>query len=609
MAERKQIKPAPYSNTDTAEVAAVTIFESLLNQKNLKLDIRKRDKIPNIDGYIEIVDDFGCPVGKLEVQIKKMPDGFTKMQCPLSLYAYSEITGNPVVFVGVDINQKVAYWQHINSKNLLQPIASMAQGSMTIHFQPENVIDGRNGRHVLEWKNIVESNLGRYKELEKYRGVIENSNPIVGVAKEEFANIHYFLDYLNDFLDKEFSIVKELVYPSAWKIGLAYSDYEEDSVSYALYSIPINKNDVQIKKVDDKLGEELKNEGMGWRGYFEENPIRISPKKHAVDIVEEKALGLLKQRALNFKGSDFLAREFVFAFIDEFHEPMGLPEKDEYTIAEIEKGFYHLPIWVIEAINFLVKVRRNNIRSMGDALYRRPYFDPHMLLIQIMDDERKQIEESVQQKIAANYHIPVIPMGNEKFPFGVFFEFLTYLRESKIDSVKRVYVPKDFSRLKDGRGWIWELYSDEAIEKNLSVFFENLPSVYDKIVSKNFPETKLPIFGQTNLEVILYEARNEAVKERKWPLEFFNLVDANQKEFRLELRKRDNALEYSDLSFKTIDCKKDVIINGKTYKCVGGRASGLDFIYEDLPMFNYTYSILEENLKQYFNKVRRRIIT
>ncbi len=97
MAEEKRIRPAAYPQTDTPEVAAVATFEFLANHKNLKLDVWKRDKIPNIDGYIEIVDDLGYPVGKLEVQIKKLPDRELRMQCPLKLFAYSEKTGNPIL--------------------------------------------------------------------------------------------------------------------------------------------------------------------------------------------------------------------------------------------------------------------------------------------------------------------------------------------------------------------------------------------------------------------------------------------------------------------------------------------------------------------------------
>ena len=142
------------------------------------------------------------------------------------------------------------------------------------------------------------------------------------------------------------------------------------------------------------------------------------------------------------------------------------------------------------------------------------------------------------------------------------------------------------------------------MEKNLKVFFENLTSVYDKLTMKNFPNVKLPIFDSTNLEVILYQDRETAVKEKNWPLEFFNLFDAERKDFVLEFRKRAGASEFSELSFRTLAWGKNVVINGKPHKSVGGRASGLDFIYHELPMFNYVYSLLEENLEKYFNTIR-----
>jgi hypothetical protein len=44
MAERNLIKPTPYSKTDTAEVAAVTIFESLVNGKTLSWMYEKETK-------------------------------------------------------------------------------------------------------------------------------------------------------------------------------------------------------------------------------------------------------------------------------------------------------------------------------------------------------------------------------------------------------------------------------------------------------------------------------------------------------------------------------------------------------------------------------------
>ena len=52
------IEPAPYSTTDAAEQNAVITFESLVDSRFVKAEIRTRDKYPNVDGIVEIVDEF-----------------------------------------------------------------------------------------------------------------------------------------------------------------------------------------------------------------------------------------------------------------------------------------------------------------------------------------------------------------------------------------------------------------------------------------------------------------------------------------------------------------------------------------------------------------------
>jgi hypothetical protein len=287
---------------------------------------------------------------------------------------------------------------------------------------------------------------------------------------------------------------------------------------------------------------------------------------------------------------------------------MGLVKKDEYTIAELERGFLlHLPMWTAVAVNFLVKAKRNNIRSVVGALYRRAYFDPHILLIQIMAEERKQIEEAVLRNIEAKKTVPVIPIGNDKFPFRVFFELLSFLKERHVDSVKRIYIPKDFSRMQGGRAWVGDLYSKEAIEANLTTFFANLPDVYDQLLSTNFPEIKsmLPLFGPASRVVALFETEKEAREHRNFPIDIFHFVCDDLEELKIEVFRKDKAGEYSRLSFKDFTGKKEIIIDGRPYTWIGGERSSLDFIYEELPMFNFIYKILERNFKEYFNEMRK----
>jgi len=42
----------------------------------------------NTDGTIELVDDEQLPIGKIEVQVKKIPGGQTPYQCPVELLVF-----------------------------------------------------------------------------------------------------------------------------------------------------------------------------------------------------------------------------------------------------------------------------------------------------------------------------------------------------------------------------------------------------------------------------------------------------------------------------------------------------------------------------------------
>lgn len=79
--------------------------------------IEQQSTIPDVDGYFDILDEEHSPVGKLDVQVKKLPDhygGDPKLEVKVTLYGYaSKATNNPVLLIGVDIQQKIAYWVHI----------------------------------------------------------------------------------------------------------------------------------------------------------------------------------------------------------------------------------------------------------------------------------------------------------------------------------------------------------------------------------------------------------------------------------------------------------------------------------------------------------------
>lgn len=544
-------------NTEEPETLAVITLEYLLDHKKVRTDIKRNDKHRDIDGYLELLDEFRNTQGKLEVQVKKLPNGKRKIQCPLKLFSYSERMLYPVLLIGVDIEQKKAYWVHVGEDLIASSTIRSGQKTKVVNFPIENVIDGKNTKYVSEWQTIAESYKARIRDYSDLTGrllkSLKRSNLALGRRKKYFRNIHLFLDELNTLLDGKFSVVKRILYPNAWKVGLAYSTYEDNTVSYSLYPIRFETNDVQIKEFDSALRKKLWEEGIGIRGHNFENPIKVRPRKYAIEIVESETLRLLKNRLLSHAGNGFLAREFIFASLDRYFQQLGLEKKDEYSLGEIEKAF-----------DQLLPAR----------------IDPHTRATAI------------------------ISMGHYRFCFSVFQEFLSSLKSDAFDKIRRVYVQKDFSRLRKG-GLVYNLFSPHAVETNLRIFFDNLPEVYTKIISRNFPKIakELPLFGEISRVIVLFNVKEEYKTFQDAPIiEFFYLKPENQENLEIEIHRRGEVEKLDKLSFKSVG--KYTEIDGKKYRIVSGSKGVLDFIYDDLPMFNYVYTILEDNLKGYFTNLR-----
>ena len=124
------IHPKPYSNTDYSENESVFLFQSAIDRKHIITDIKTRDKYPNYDGYIEIVNNDSVPLGKLEVQVRTIDKDSTTYYCPLENMAYSETTTLPMLLILVDIENKKVFWKHLKRENAVLT----KQGKSYLHF-------------------------------------------------------------------------------------------------------------------------------------------------------------------------------------------------------------------------------------------------------------------------------------------------------------------------------------------------------------------------------------------------------------------------------------------------------------------------------------------
>lgn len=440
----ENLDPAKHSPSSFTEAKSISMLNCWFsNTERVMPDLKALDRWPNIDGYIEIVDNKGVPQGKFEVQVKSLAQAdlkhkkYTFKDQKFFNYCYRKqfIDNLPILFIGVDIKGKKAYWVHIDKENIKQ-----LKSNNIVKFCSKQTIDDNSTKFIQDWKCILKQNRKMMRKYNEYRAylVTEDAQPLLGKENKIFINFHNFLDSYNNLLSNEFNIVKKIFYPNCWKIGCAYRAYKKDSLSYLLYPIPLNKNDVQIKKLDKKLNNIIKS--FGFTCHYTKNPIMKEYDKYAKAIIYKKLKKLLENKYFNHIGSDFLAREFIFAFIDFFHKELGLENKDIYIIKDIEIAF------------------NNNCSN----LYTR-----------------------------------------QELPIKPFYDFFSSMDKDK--EIKRPYKLYNHTLVKNLKAYYWwEGFLKKDIQYNFKLAIKNLLEAYNMILNNNFPLLKqeLSLFSRANLIIV-----------------------------------------------------------------------------------------------------------
>jgi len=569
--------------------------------------IPTQDKDLGIDFNCELMDDE-FPTGKWfgiqckgKSEVKDLKDHFS-IQIKSTTLNYWSIHPFPVFLIVVDNKKNTFYWTY--PKEQIKDLTNLPN-KKSIKIKKKDKFDISLKKIPEKMKFFIDNYFKRFvkypsvlkklEETEKINILLsENTNSTIGISNNYFNSIHIFLDKINYSLDHKFNSIKKILYEDCWKIGLAYHQFEDNKLIYNLYPIPSKMNDVQIKEVDDKLKEKLKKYSL--RGHFQKNPIIKNPKSYAVEFIESRLFEILENKFLLHTKNLFLINEFIIAFIDKFRIQLGLEEKNEYNISDIKFGFYnYLPIWIDEVM------QEPNI-----VVGRMEYISPDFLLSQLFDDKRIEIAKKVEKRLKnKDYNKNDFVMGDNKIHMRLFVEFLENLDKRGISIVKRVYIKKDFSRL--GKvDYVWNVYSLNNLEKNLKIFFENLPGVFDDIVTENFPKLKEEVhyFKGFNKLIIIFEGKEKYQTSSDSPkLKHYCIINPKEKKPNVKVY-REGTKQIKEKHTKE---GMFVQIDNKTYKLNSFAHSVLNFMFDDTPMLNYVYELLMDDMKKYFEIIKSQI--
>ncbi len=531
--------PAKYPKTNTAESDSIAVFNYIIDRECVKThSIKNMDKVPNHDGMIEITKKDQTPIGKLEVQIKKLPGGNAdspKYQCDKKFLSYCCRNFQlPVLLILVDTNNDVAYWNLMDQDLLFLLDSKKGVNSVNVDIPKSNIIKKGDTDYVKSWIKIIDDckekafNHNTLKQENKaLRAIVSKTESISGEENEIFIEIHKFLDILNYELDVNYSIIKEIYYDSAWKLGYVYAEYGT-SVVHSLYPIEYNKNDLQIKKVSREKLLELVEKRFSFALYFQEHPDEYRNKEYTKAWLFSELKPLFENKVFPIK-DQILVREFIFAYINEFKDKCNLDVKDTFSVTELKES--------------------------------------------LQNDSSK----------------PIKPIGSNKYWFGILFGLIKNLEETGIKDINRLYLPKNYSRVPN---LIWEVWSPEAVEENIQTFFKEYPTVHDNFLKSYFPNLvdQFKYFKDFDRVIIFLEIKEKYKSWEDGPrIEYYYLQNKNKKE---ELINIFMSNEQHPFKNGRPDFDKTILIEEEEYSLESINKGFLDFIYEDFPMLDYLYEEL-----------------
>lgn len=244
---------------------AVNYLEGVLLESELIIPhVESGDKLPNLDGYLELCEFAErkvTPIGRFDVQVKSLNHDYSnnnmrdnseysyKYSCDTKVVnvVLGAQTCNPVLLILVDSKNKHIFWKYMSMQYCLE-LDVGTQVDKTVYFDKSDEMTYSN-----KWYDILHNIYIKFFYAQQH----EDENYFLLSDKERKVPIivQDMSDYLNNILDNELWFIKRVYFQDTWKIGIAYLDGDKGSFAcVGLYKIKKCENDLFIKQFKEESG-------------------------------------------------------------------------------------------------------------------------------------------------------------------------------------------------------------------------------------------------------------------------------------------------------------------------------------------------------------------
>ncbi|MDY7396339.1 hypothetical protein UMM65_13895 [Aureibaculum sp. 2210JD6-5] len=597
-------KPARFPNNNTEEYNSVIKLLDILDKNQIKPDPKLIDKFPNTDGECSITDKEQYPVGKIEIQIKTLPDSelkSPKYQCDLPFLSHCETSLLPVILIPVNAKNELAYWLHLD-RETLEDLGKRIKGeSIVVHIPKQNIITRDNTEYIEKWTRIVETYIRKkidsdtqenykkkYEELYKILEIFPK--PIHSIGEDNLKSINIFIDTLNNSLDNDFRSVKEVVFSGFWKISITYTDFNDDRISYAIIPIKYGDNNLLIREVSSMPPLVRDRMARTVTSHYKENPIKDKPVDYAYSLIKNETLEVIKNQSLKLVCNQ-LVFEYLTDFFDYAKRILPISDKENFSVNEFRKIITeYLPIWIEEYNNF------QNKPLIDSSIY----FDIEEVFWHTFDKDKDSITEKAKVRFKNMDFCNLKIVDTSKiFSFKYIIDSLTLLQNLKINNIGRPYPKKIYS---NDSGFVWSWYTPETAFEKLSFVFEELPKVYDMFIESFFPKLKQELKYYSEFKLLIINL--------KYGSEFKTFQDSPSIEM-FYLDTVEEILPKTKIFLNSIDCpikwqnqyenfENDIEIEEVKYQLKSSSGGVLDYLYDKFTLREYLYKTLQERFEKYF---------
>ncbi len=572
-------KPAPYPKTDAPEQEAVTTFNSLIDAQYVKTDIRTRDKVPNVDGTVELVDANRGPIGKFDIQIRKIPDGSTKCTCSEKLLGYSQVSSQPVVLVGVDTLHKKAYWKQIFP---VMPEYKEGQKSFTISFDTVTDSVGPQTPYLRLWRDLVSDYNQRIAQFPVLQKEVGNKITLSSIPNKDKIYFQKFVDTINILFDQDFISVKNLLLPDVWKLGVGLYPVNQNSVTYQVYKILYGEPFPLICSLEGNPFDLEKSGSLTFSSCFLRREHLGDPEYAGRNFVLDYVKRIIKKRNFVVHGKLF-STEVLFAFLDQYSQSIGLKsDQDGYSVPDIDYGLkIYLP---------------NLCDRIGIALKPLPHREHVVMDFDMVSEMIRQGTVPAQIK-EDQVNFPFI-MYSLLTPLKPVFESVRFLIANGITQVERPFL-KPIRQLGPGTRWIWSGYTEDSERGNILKTLNSSVTEYSAFVSGNrLKFLNSPYLNPSTAVVYVYEPskRSGGSDPGSWPTlnEYFIENPVGQ------LPKLSVAIGYGTSPKIESERPPIITIDGRKYSFSNHSSLSAGFLFQRTPIKNLIYRFLSEDLQRHY---------